>query len=199
LRAAWHYLRGNESEALAGMRAVVAAHPAQEEGLMLLAEIAFLTKAGDAEARIERQFRRAPGLETSPMLKQETHRTTYAWLLMARGERARAATLLSESLDRAHAALKDGNEHQRVPFEIAAIHAARGERDAALAWLEKAPAAGYGDYSTLARHPIFERLRSDPRFQAVLATMERNIAAARQRLAVLAELRTMPFPETPAR
>ena len=92
---------------------------------------------------------------TGPLLKQESNQTSYAYLLMARGERSRAATLLAEALTRAHKALENGNENQRVPFEIAAIHATRGEHDQALEWLAKAFAAGYKDYATLGRHRIF--------------------------------------------
>jgi hypothetical protein len=114
---------------------------------------------------------------------------------MARGEKARAATLLSEALTHAKTVLAVGNENQRVPFEIAAIHAAQGDNAAAFEWIEKAQAAGYCDYATLSRHPIFERVRSEPRFQAVLATMEKRVAAMRERSTVLAELRTLPFPE----
>jgi eukaryotic-like serine/threonine-protein kinase len=199
LRAALQYLQGDEAAALTRARGIVEEHPAFEEGLMVTAELAFLTKAPDAELQIERMFHRAPGLETGPLLKQESHQASFAWLLMERGERPRAAALLSEALERAHGALAGGNENQRVPFEIAAIHAARGENGAALDWLEKAPAAGYVDYSTLGRHPVFERLRREPRFQAVLATMQKKVTAMRAGSAVLAELRTMAFPDTDAR
>jgi TolB-like protein len=198
LRATWLYLRGDEAGALAAARAIVEERPAFEEGLMAAAELSFLTRAPDAEQRIERIFRRSPGLETGNLLKQESHRTSYAWLLLKRGDRARAEALLSEALASAQAALENGNEHQRIPFEFAAIHATRGEREHALDWLEKTPPAGYNDSSTLGRHPIFEPLRSETRFQAVLATMERNLSAARNRSTVLAELRTLPFPAAPA-
>ncbi|HEX6213282.1 MAG TPA: protein kinase [Vicinamibacterales bacterium] len=199
LRAALRYLQGDEAGALTAIRQVLDESPAYEEALLVSAELAFLTKASDAEAQIERMSRRAPGLLSGQLLKPESHRTSLAWLLLQRGDRSRAATLLSEALEVAQAELAGGNENQRVPFEIAAIHMARGERDAALDWLDKAVAAGYGDYSTLARHPIFEPVRRQPRFQTALATMEKNIKAMRERSAVLAELRTMPFPETPAR
>ena len=82
---------------------------------MVCSELAYLTAAPDAEAQIERQFHRSPGIETGPMLKQESYQTSYAYLLMARGERSRAATLLAEALTRAHKALESGNENQRVP------------------------------------------------------------------------------------
>ena len=135
---------------------------------MVAAELAYFTASPDAEAQIERLFRRSPGIETGPLLKQESYRTSYAYLLMARGERSRAATLLGEALTHAHKALENGNENQRVPFEVAAIHAIRGEHDQAIEWLAKAFAAGYKDYATLGRHPIFARIRTDARFQKVL-------------------------------
>jgi hypothetical protein len=74
-----------------------------------------------------------------------------------------------------------------------------GSADGRARGLEKALDAGHSDYSMLARHPIFAPLRSKPRFQVVLATMERNVAAARARSTVLAELRTMPFPDAAVR
>jgi TolB-like protein len=198
LKAALKYLKGDEAAALADARKIVDEQPAFEEGLMVQAELAFLTRAPDAEQLIERGQRRVPGLLAGPLLKLESNRTSLAWLLLARGESARAATLLSEAFDHARTVLAEGNENQRVPFEIAAIHAMRGDNAAALEWLEKAQAAGYCDYATLARHPIFERLRREPRFQAVLATMEKSVTAMRERSTVLAELRTMPFPEAAA-
>ncbi len=201
LKAALHYLQGEEAAAMALARRVIEDRPAFEEALMVAAELAYLTAAPDAEAKVERQFRRLPGIDTGPLLKQESNQTSYAYLLIGRGERSRAATLLTEALTRAHKALENGNENQRVPFEIAAIHATRGEHDQALEWLAKAFAAGYKDYATLGRHPIFLRVRKDTRFQNVLKQMERAVAAMREQSATLAELRTMPFPEwaAPAR
>jgi TolB-like protein/predicted Ser/Thr protein kinase len=195
LKAALHYLQGDEAAALALSRTIVEEHPAMEEGLMVAAELAYLTGAPDAEPQIERLFRRSPGIGSGPLLKQESHRTSYAHLLMARGERSRAAALLGEALANARQALDNGNENQRVPFEIAAIHALRGEHDGALEWLAKALAAGYKDYATLGRHPIFSGVRKDARFEKLLQEMERAVATMREQSATLAELRTMPFPE----
>ena len=194
LLAGLDYLRGNEAAALARARKMVEANPAFEEGLMVLVELSFLTGAPDAETLVERRFRNTPGLTTSPLLKRETHRTTYAYLLMNRGERGRAGELLDESLKQAHAALADGNEGQRVPIEIAAVHAVKGESAQALDWLERGLTAGYRDYSTLSRHPIFERLRRESRFQDLLKKMQQAVATMRDRSAAVSELRTMPFP-----
>jgi eukaryotic-like serine/threonine-protein kinase len=194
LLAALDYLRGNEAAAVSRARKMAEVHPAFEEGLMVLAELSFLNGAADAETQIGRLFRNTPGLTASPLLKPETHRTTYAYLLMKRGERARASELLAESLKEAQAALADGNEGQRVPVEIGAIHAANGQSVQALEWLERGYTAGYKDYSTLGRHPIFEPLRREPRFQDLLKKMQEAVGAMRDRSTTLAELRAMPFP-----
>jgi hypothetical protein len=115
---------------------------------------------------------------------------------MKRGERDRAAALLAESSKESHAALGNGNESQRVPVDIAAIHAVKGETDQALEWLERGIAAGYTDYSTLGRHPIFASLQREARFQELLQRMEQAVARMRERSTVLSELRVMPFPPT---
>ena len=199
LIAGLDYLRGREADALARARKLAEVNPGFEEGLIVLGELSFLTGAPDAETLNERQFRNTPGLTTSPFLKPETHRTTYAYMLLRRGERARATELLAESAKQAQAALADGNEGQRVPVEIAAIHAVNGESGQALEWLERGFAAGYKDYSTLGRHPIFENLRREPRFQDLLKKMQQTVATMRERSTTIADLRTMPFPAVAGR
>jgi hypothetical protein len=77
---------------------------------------------------------------------------------------------------------------------MAAIHAARAETDEALEWLERAFTAGYKDYSTLGRHPIFLAVRREARFQNLLKRMEAAVARMRERSSALSELRTMAFP-----
>ena len=139
--------------------------------------------------------RRVPGLLAGPLLKQESYRTSLCLAVDGSRRTSACSDTAVRALDHAKAVLAEGNENQRVPFEIAAIYATHGDNAAALEWLEKAQAAGYCDYATLARHPIFERLRREPRFQAVLATMEKRVASMRDRSTVLAELRTLPFPE----
>jgi TolB-like protein/predicted Ser/Thr protein kinase len=193
LLAGLDYLRGNEAAALSRARKLAESHPGFEEGLAVLAELSFLCAAQDAEARIALLFRSTPGLTASHFLKPETHGTSYAYLLLRRGERARAAELLEGALKQARAAQADGNENQRIPIEMAAIHALKGERIPALEWLERGLAAGYKDYSTLGRHPIFESLRHESRFQELLKQMQSAVGSMREGSVTLSELRTMPF------
>jgi serine/threonine-protein kinase len=197
LLAGLDYLRGNETAALSRARKIAEVYPGFEEGLAVLAELTFLSGAADAETHIERLFRTTPGLTSSHLLKPETHGTSYAYLLMKRGERGKAAELLAGSLKQAQAAQADGNENQRIPIGIAAIHAVRGESVPAIEWLERGLTAGYKDYSTLGRHPIFESLRREPRFVDLLKKMQETVGAMRERSTALSELRTMPFPAVP--
>jgi serine/threonine-protein kinase len=55
------------------------------------------------------------------------------------------------------------------PGLIAQIHAGLGESDEALRWLERALAVRAADVAWLGVRPIFDLLRPDPRFQALLA------------------------------
>ena len=53
------------------------------------------------------------------------------------------------------------------PYDIAQIYAGLGEKDQALAWLEKAFAERSRGLDILDVNPVFDQLRSDPRFVAL--------------------------------
>jgi serine/threonine-protein kinase len=57
------------------------------------------------------------------------------------------------------------------PYWIAMVHLGLGERDAALAWLQRAVEARFDWVTDLAVEPAFDPLRSDARFQALLGTI----------------------------
>ncbi len=58
-------------------------------------------------------------------------------------------------------------------FWLSEAHAGRGDREKALADLEKAFAAGYRDFAAIDSSPYFSSLRSDPRFQQLLRRYRR--------------------------
>jgi hypothetical protein len=60
-------------------------------------------------------------------------------------------------------------------LELAAISAVRGERDAALQWLEHAYGLGYRQYHFLEIDPMFVTLRNDERFARMLLRMARDV------------------------
>lgn len=56
-------------------------------------------------------------------------------------------------------------------FQIAEVHAFRGDNDAAMAWLERAYAQRDGGLSETKGDPLLHRLQPDPRYQAFLERM----------------------------
>lgn len=67
-------------------------------------------------------------------------------------------------------------------YDLASIHAARGETERALAWLERSCEAGWLQYELLRLDPLFDPLRGDERFEAVGEAMEREVREQRMRI-----------------
>jgi tetratricopeptide (TPR) repeat protein len=53
-------------------------------------------------------------------------------------------------------------------FQLSSAYAAKGDKDKALAALEKSLAGGYGDFAAIDASPHFSSLRTDPRFQKLI-------------------------------
>jgi eukaryotic-like serine/threonine-protein kinase len=87
-----------------------------------------------------------------------------AYTYAAAGKKSESRRMLSGVLDRAKL-------EQASPNSIAAIYAGLGEKDQAFAWLEKAYQA-HDEYMTLLKvDPVFDTLRSDPRYTDLLRRM----------------------------
>ncbi|MFP3939340.1 MAG: tetratricopeptide repeat protein [Thermoanaerobaculia bacterium] len=61
--------------------------------------------------------------------------------------------------------------HYQAPYDVALEHAALGEVDAAMLWLERSFAERETDLVSLAVDPRLDPLRDDPRFQELLERM----------------------------
>jgi hypothetical protein len=57
-------------------------------------------------------------------------------------------------------------------FQIAEIYAWRGEKDQALAWLDRAYAQRDGGLATVEYDPLLASLRADPRYKMLLVKMK---------------------------
>jgi tetratricopeptide (TPR) repeat protein len=77
------------------------------------------------------------------------------------GKTAEGWALLSKLLSREDAA----------PYDIAIAYAGLGDNDEAFKWLEKALQTRSGAFNEVNADPIFDRLRPDPRFAALLRRM----------------------------
>jgi len=88
-------------------------------------------------------------------------------ILLASGDRAEAIALLRELEDHST------SESERVsPLSLAGIYAALGDKEKAVALLEKAYAEREFWLRTLKTDPDWDSLRSDPRFQRLLRQLK---------------------------
>ncbi len=181
VRAGIEVMQGRDSVGMEVLRLTVAHDPDDQEAASALAEMSVLTRAPDAESLLRPIATAAP--EMGGNLVAESFRTLYAWALWRRGDRQRAEMLLHLSLGAATKRMKDGVEDYSAPMEIAAIYALRSDRPASLSWLQRAYAAGFRDYRTLARDPLFDSMRDEPAYRQLSARMASDVAAKRRRAA----------------
>jgi tetratricopeptide (TPR) repeat protein len=87
-------------------------------------------------------------------------RTWYVYGLAVAGRGQEARTLLEQLLP-----------SERVPSSLAAVATALGEKDNAFEWLELAFARRWGILASVKVDPVFEGLRSDSRYPALLRRM----------------------------
>ena len=57
-------------------------------------------------------------------------------------------------------------------YQVAQVHAWRGERDAAFEWLEKSRQSGDAGLRYIKHDPILKNLRDDPRYAAMLTKLK---------------------------
>src|SRR2546425_983990 len=103
--------------------------------------------------------------ETIPRLGEETlPRAALGHAYALAGKRAEAQRVLDDLL---------ALSKQRFvsPYDISLVHLGLGEKDKAFEWLQKAVAERVGLLVYLKVDPLFDPLRSDPRFQDLLRRM----------------------------
>ena len=118
----------------------------------------------------------APGVDLFDMRRLET---IIGYGLTAAGSPEEGR----RSLERARAAVEDavaaGADGWDPPWELAAVHAAFGDRDAALDHLSRAVDEGFPHPVLLRLDPTFDVIRGGPRFSELLAASEIRSARAR--------------------
>ena len=149
------FVAGDARAAVDRLRALLAAHPDDILAHELMSEaLAGLGRNAEAGQHFGR-FLVLIGIS-------EAHARADGRLLATRG----MAGLMRRNLSRPSGKPPD---RYGVPFKLAASHAIVGEVDAALTWLEQAIGQRDSRLLWLKVHPRFEPLRTDPRFQTLLA------------------------------
>jgi hypothetical protein len=104
----------------------------------------------------------------------------FALILMRRGERERAQSLLRQELDAELGRFTDGTENPQSAVGIAGLHALLGNVQEALDW--RGYGMGYRHARWLERDPVFDAVRTEERFVSLFEKMHADVTRMRTRV-----------------
>lgn len=133
----------------------------------------------EAAARARRSLGIAP--ENTIFYWHETRVLLGLSLAMSGGAREGRRILERASAD-VERRIDEGNEDPNLPWDLAAVHAVLGDREAALAWLRRAYDAGFRYYRFLELDPVFDEVREGDRFRALYERMRADAERMRERV-----------------
>ncbi len=143
----------------------IAMNPTAEETFRIQGLILTLDKQYSAAERVLRE-----ALALAPECGSYT-KATLAYSLACAGDRSYAQKIAAE--------LEDKRKTEYVsPVELAMVQIALGDAQRALDWVEAAVDDRRGWSAYLRVHPVFDPLRDEPRFKALIERMRFNATAA---------------------
>ncbi len=173
--------RGRNAPATERAKQLVLNEPDNTEVPPIRAELAVFTNDPDAEGLIDPLARKDP--EAAGQMFPESLRSMYALTLKRQGKQGEASALWEESSKAAQRRVADGQEGSNAPMELAAISAIEGRTTEALDWLEKGYRAGWRDAVLLEMDPFFASVRQEPRYKAVVASIQQDLKEMHARAA----------------
>ena len=154
------------ADAIEELRTIARLNPgsAEVDGLSdnMLKPLALLWTGRFADARtvLDRRLAKDPGPGNIEVSLRE---------LAAAIDRDRPVSFAA--LDRATEALRRDRRFHHHAYNVAAIHALRGDAAKAVEWLEATVRTGMPNLPLFRKDPHFDRIRNDPRFTAFLETL----------------------------
>lgn len=167
--------------ALREARKMLDREPDSFRGHFSLGNVALAAGDGDRALRhLERCWRLDPDGRYAGSLRAV--RTALGHAHLRHGDQGRGRELLAAAERKTRAALDAGADAGGLHYDLASIHAARGEDEPALDRLERACRAGWLQHELLGVDPLMASLRGRQRFEAVRQAMERDVAEQRARV-----------------
>lgn len=122
-------------------------------------------------------------IERNPMYKEDNN--TFApvglgQILLEEGVKVDAEVYLTHAFDIFMEEINLKSQSNDPPFHIAAIYAARGNKQQALTWLQTAINANWVDYAKFNDGPFFRKYRNDPDFLKKVSEVEKRVEAMRK-------------------
>ena len=141
---------------------------------------------GAAARHLERAYDLAPDpVIWNPIVYSSLyldHATLLASALLKTGDTDRALRLLEETEQYYADRIAQGDTSIRARVGTAAVQALRGDAEAAFEWLHQAIDRGFYQYAELERHPCFENLHGEERFQRMMAGVKARVEEVRRRV-----------------
>jgi serine/threonine protein kinase/Tfp pilus assembly protein PilF len=168
--------RGNHDEARKQSEMARSKYKDNPQPIMAAALVEFFTRHFDAAEQFYREastFGRNRGVDFPGCVR---FTSALGFIQQLSGERAREGTALlqeSRAVDQQETA--SAPENPRSWYSLAADESALGNKEAALAALERSIETGWIDYHSMNLDPRFDSIRATPRFQQAIAQLEQAV------------------------
>ncbi len=171
---------GNTDKALMLAEGIARDLPDTAYALVGAASMAYM--AGDFERAVT-WAQEAWQLEPDNVLGYWHHNEVLLGLsLLYSGSRDEADLIFQSVIETYAKRVEQGERDWGLEWDLATIYAARGESEKAMDWFERAYEGGFRFSRWPPVDPAFDEFRDHPRYQAVMAKMESEIAAMRARV-----------------
>lgn len=181
LRAYHSMVQGEVDGALERVEQIVEERPEDAGSWLGAAVVAYLARDfGRAVPWCRESLRMAP----DNALRNFWHlnQTLLGLSPVALGDRAAGPEVLREAMRDHDRVIEGGYASYLRRWDLATAHAALGETDQALHWLEQAYGAGFRLFRLVKMDPAFDELRDDPRLQRLTEQTEADVAEMRERV-----------------
>lgn len=160
-------------------RKVLAIDPDDVVALDFAGEVALFQGQLDVSRKF---FERAVGRSGLVEFAPRRNSTRLGYVLLKLGDGKGAQAMLDRSMREDQEALAGGNEWYAIPFDIACVHAVRGETKDAIQWLRKALDEGWTGSALAMKDPLMADLRKNTDFLDILARADRKVGEMRVRI-----------------